>query len=184
MTGVESPVLRGFRVQRPDRGRLAAYRIRGSPLFLHPVRVRSLRETEGGPSMEGAQPGPCVHPDGGVERARQAAQGTLRTRADASAFLVRRTRHAGLRTARRAASRGAQDGVHGRSEQSARGPSRVPGRHRRRVPEAIEQIVYRKVQAFASGVDPDADVVYETFYFEPQAPESEGNGHGGPGEIH
>jgi hypothetical protein len=50
--------------------------------------------------------------------------------------------------------------------------------------EAIEQIVYRKVQAFASGVDPDANVVFETFYFEPQAPESEGNGHGGPGEIH
>jgi hypothetical protein len=49
--------------------------------------------------------------------------------------------------------------------------------------EAIEQIVYRKVQAFASGVDPDANVVFETFYFEPQAPESEGNGHGGPGEI-
>jgi hypothetical protein len=69
MTGIESPVLRGFRVQRPDRGRLAAYRIRGSPLFLHPVRVRSLRETEGGPSMEGAQPGPCVHPDGEVSNA-------------------------------------------------------------------------------------------------------------------
>jgi len=49
--------------------------------------------------------------------------------------------------------------------------------------EAIEQIVYRKVQAFASGVDPDANVVFETFYFEPQAPDSEGNGHGEPGET-
>jgi uncharacterized protein YbcI len=48
---------------------------------------------------------------------------------------------------------------------------------------AVEQIVHRKVQAFASGVDPDANVVFETFYFEPQAPDSEGNGHGGPGEI-
>jgi uncharacterized protein YbcI len=33
--------------------------------------------------------------------------------------------------------------------------------------KAVEQIVQRKVVAFASGVDPDADVVFETFYFEP-----------------
>jgi hypothetical protein len=41
---------------------------------------------------------------------------------------------------------------------------------------AVEQIVMRKVQAFASGVDPDADVVFETFYFEPS--ESGNNGDG------
>ena len=33
---------------------------------------------------------------------------------------------------------------------------------------AVEQIVYRKVDAFASGVDPKANVVFETFYFEPR----------------
>jgi len=31
---------------------------------------------------------------------------------------------------------------------------------------AVEGIVRRKVHAFASGVDPDHDVVFETFYFE------------------
>jgi uncharacterized protein YbcI len=30
----------------------------------------------------------------------------------------------------------------------------------------VEGIVGRKVRAFASGVDPDQDVVFETFYFE------------------
>src|SRR4051794_41197016 len=42
---------------------------------------------------------------------------------------------------------------------------------------AVEQIVYRKVQAFASAVDPDANVVFETFSFEPQTADSRGNGH-------
>jgi len=32
--------------------------------------------------------------------------------------------------------------------------------------EAVEAIVGRKVHAFASGVDADRDVVFETFYFE------------------
>ncbi len=32
---------------------------------------------------------------------------------------------------------------------------------------AVEQIVARKVRAFASAVDPDADVVFENFSFEP-----------------
>jgi uncharacterized protein YbcI len=31
---------------------------------------------------------------------------------------------------------------------------------------AVEKIVHRKVHAFASGIDPDRDVVFETFYFE------------------
>jgi len=31
----------------------------------------------------------------------------------------------------------------------------------------VEQIVYRKVRAFASAVDPDANTVFETFQFEP-----------------
>ncbi len=34
---------------------------------------------------------------------------------------------------------------------------------------AIEQIVHRKVTAFASGLDPDNNTAYETFSFEPQA---------------
>ena len=34
---------------------------------------------------------------------------------------------------------------------------------------AVEQLVDRKVRAFASGVDPDSDVVFETFLFEPRA---------------
>jgi len=33
----------------------------------------------------------------------------------------------------------------------------------------VERIVLRKVVAFASGVDPHAGVVFETFSFEPQA---------------
>lgn len=41
---------------------------------------------------------------------------------------------------------------------------------------AIEQILYRKVRAFASGVDPDRNVAFETFLFEPR--ESTGNGDG------
>jgi uncharacterized protein YbcI len=41
---------------------------------------------------------------------------------------------------------------------------------------AVEQILTRKVQAFASGVDPDADVVFETFYFEPSESGSDGDG--------
>ena len=43
---------------------------------------------------------------------------------------------------------------------------------------AVERIVMRKVLAFASGVDPDANVVFETFYFEPS--ESGRNGDGVP----
>ncbi len=41
---------------------------------------------------------------------------------------------------------------------------------------AVEQIVDRKVAAFASGVDPDANVVFEAFYFEPSDPGSDGHG--------
>jgi uncharacterized protein YbcI len=41
---------------------------------------------------------------------------------------------------------------------------------------AVEHIVMRKVQAFASGVDPDADVVFETFFFEPAGSGSDGDG--------
>jgi len=40
--------------------------------------------------------------------------------------------------------------------------------------EAIEALVGRKVQAFASGIDPDNDVVFENFYFEPQASNEDG----------
>jgi uncharacterized protein YbcI len=40
---------------------------------------------------------------------------------------------------------------------------------------AIERIVLRKVQAFASGIDPDSNVVFETFLF---APDGNGNGNG------
>ena len=43
---------------------------------------------------------------------------------------------------------------------------------------AVEQIVHRKVVAFASGIDPDANVVFECFYFEPRASGSDGNGDG------
>jgi uncharacterized protein YbcI len=41
---------------------------------------------------------------------------------------------------------------------------------------AVEQIVNRKVRAFASGVDPDANVVFETFYFESNDSGSDGDG--------
>jgi uncharacterized protein YbcI len=41
---------------------------------------------------------------------------------------------------------------------------------------AVEHIVMRKVQAFASGVDPDADVVFETFFFEPSESGNDGDG--------
>jgi uncharacterized protein YbcI len=41
---------------------------------------------------------------------------------------------------------------------------------------AVEQIVDRKVYAFASAVDPDRDVVFENFYFEPGEANAEGNG--------
>jgi len=33
----------------------------------------------------------------------------------------------------------------------------------------VEQIVDRKVRAFASGVDPKANTVFETFYFQPES---------------
>jgi uncharacterized protein YbcI len=47
---------------------------------------------------------------------------------------------------------------------------------------AVERIVSRKVAAFASGVDPQADVVFETFYFEPR--ESSDGRHGMPAAQH
>jgi len=34
---------------------------------------------------------------------------------------------------------------------------------------AVEELLDRKVRAFASSVDPDSDVVFETFLFEPRA---------------
>ena len=43
---------------------------------------------------------------------------------------------------------------------------------------AVETILHRKVQAFASGIDPDANVVFETFCFEPD--ESGRNSDGAP----
>jgi uncharacterized protein YbcI len=36
---------------------------------------------------------------------------------------------------------------------------------------AVEQIVYRKVRAFSSAVDPEANVVWENFVFEPRGAE-------------
>jgi uncharacterized protein YbcI len=39
---------------------------------------------------------------------------------------------------------------------------------------AVEQIVYRKVRAFGSGIDPDRNVVFENFLLEPR--DSDGNG--------
>ena len=39
---------------------------------------------------------------------------------------------------------------------------------------AVEQIVYRKVRAFASGVDPDSNVVFECFAFEPHQQDGDG----------
>jgi uncharacterized protein YbcI len=41
---------------------------------------------------------------------------------------------------------------------------------------AIEEIVHRKVRAFGSAVDPDANVVFENFFFDPR--ESDGDGYG------
>jgi uncharacterized protein YbcI len=41
---------------------------------------------------------------------------------------------------------------------------------------AVEQILYRKVRAFASAVDPDTNVVFENFYFEPSESRSDGDG--------
>jgi hypothetical protein len=41
---------------------------------------------------------------------------------------------------------------------------------------AVEQLVYRKVRAFSSAVDPDANVVFENFYFEPSESRSNGDG--------
>jgi uncharacterized protein YbcI len=41
---------------------------------------------------------------------------------------------------------------------------------------AVEQILYRKVVGFASGVDPDANVVFECFSFEPRESGSDGDG--------
>jgi uncharacterized protein YbcI len=35
----------------------------------------------------------------------------------------------------------------------------------------VEQIVYRKVRAFASAVDPDTNTVFENFYFEALGPD-------------
>lgn len=42
---------------------------------------------------------------------------------------------------------------------------------------AVEQIVYRKVRAFASGVDPEKNVIFETFLFEPNG-DGDGDGAG------
>ena len=44
---------------------------------------------------------------------------------------------------------------------------------------AVEEIVLRKVHAFASGIDPDANVVFETFHFEPREWGSDGDRPGG-----
>ena len=41
--------------------------------------------------------------------------------------------------------------------------------------QAVEQIVGRKVRAFGSAVDPDANVVFENYFFEPR--QSGGDGH-------
>jgi uncharacterized protein YbcI len=40
---------------------------------------------------------------------------------------------------------------------------------------AVEQILYRKVSAFASAVDPENNVVFENFAFEPLGTEELGN---------
>jgi uncharacterized protein YbcI len=40
---------------------------------------------------------------------------------------------------------------------------------------AVEQIVYRKVRAFSSAVDPEANVVWELFVFEPAEGEETGD---------
>ena len=43
---------------------------------------------------------------------------------------------------------------------------------------AVEEIVNRKVVAFASATDPDSGVVWELFNFEPLGPEGDGAGDG------
>ena len=43
---------------------------------------------------------------------------------------------------------------------------------------AVEQIVYRKVRAFASGVDAERNVVFENFLFEPREPDGDGSAAG------
>jgi hypothetical protein len=43
---------------------------------------------------------------------------------------------------------------------------------------AVEAIVHRTVRAFASGIDPDANVVFESCWFEPHG--SSGDGIGTP----
>jgi len=43
---------------------------------------------------------------------------------------------------------------------------------------AVEQIVHRRVRAFASGVDPEENVVFETFLFEPRGSDGDGDGNG------
>jgi uncharacterized protein YbcI len=40
---------------------------------------------------------------------------------------------------------------------------------------AVEQIIYRKVRAFASGVDPDKNVVFECFSLEPRGADGDGS---------
>jgi uncharacterized protein YbcI len=41
--------------------------------------------------------------------------------------------------------------------------------------QAVEEIVHRKVRAFGSAVDPEANVVFENFYFEPRESDSDGD---------
>jgi uncharacterized protein YbcI len=45
---------------------------------------------------------------------------------------------------------------------------------------AVEEIVDRKVAGFASGIDPDNNVVFETFYFQPRDGDGDGDGDGDP----
>ncbi len=40
----------------------------------------------------------------------------------------------------------------------------------------VEHITGRKVRAFASGIDPNNDVAFETFYFRPSGSDGDGNG--------
>jgi hypothetical protein len=75
-------------------------RLRGSRFFLRLVRVRSQRETEGGPAFQAATEAEFV--------------------------------------------------------------------------SVVEAILDRKIRAFASGVDPGANVVFESFYFEPRRVDGDG----------
>src|SRR4051794_37962200 len=43
---------------------------------------------------------------------------------------------------------------------------------------AVEEIVHRKVISFASAIDPDSNVVFECFYFEPGRADGDGDGDG------